>query len=341
MTAVHVRNQSPAPVRGAAADAVAAPATTNQTTVQNLSQTPLPLNASNTGSVNQDIMDKYNKDILEHLQTQFDNLAVDAGASATAQTLATPVTGASSNDVVFPKHLAGLVAQTVSQTIMQIQPIIMSTMSIACSKMLVTMMDMMKNTPPPATAQPLTTANNNLLHQDLRKQMRQSEYASDQRDQDARSCTIRIKGVEVTEGEDLIQEVIKVAGQATVTFQPADVIEVYRSGNSNTDPEKRAIVAKLSHKGKKIALMRNKKKITGGRIFIEESLTKLRGKLFFAVRKDDNTLKSWTQEGKIYTKIKGTNNEEVLKIITTPDDLTKIGWDEDRISTFWDTFKNE
>ena len=97
----------------------------------------------------------------------------------------------------------------------------------------------------------------------------------------------------------------------------------------------------LSNKGKKIALMRNKKKITGGRIFIEESLTRLRGKLFFAVRKDDNTLKSWTQEGKIYTKIKGTNSEEVLKIITTPDDLTKIGWDEDRISTFWDTFKNE
>ena len=64
--------------------------------------------------------------------------------------------------------------------------------------------------------------------------------------------------------------------------------------------------------------MRNKKKIPGGRIFVEESLTKLRGKLFYAVRKDDNTLKSWTQEGKIYTNIKGNNNEEVLKIITTP-----------------------
>ena len=134
---------------------------------------------------------------------------------------------------------------------------------------------------------------------------------------------------------------MSVAGQADVTFQPEDIIDVFRSGNSNTEPEKRAIVAKLSHKGKKVALMRNKKKIPGGRIFVEESLTRLRGKLFYAVRKDDTTLKSWTQEGKIYTKVKGANNTEVLKIITTPDDLIKIGWNEDRIATFWDTYKNE
>ena len=115
----------------------------------------------------------------------------------------------------------------------------------------------------------------------------------------------------------------------------------FRLGNRDTAPDKRPIVVKLSSKGKKVALMRNKKKITGGRIFIEESLTKLRGKLFHTIRHDAKTVKTWTQEGKIFTKIKGTNDQEVLKIITTPDDLTKIGWNDENISTFWETFKNE
>ena len=72
-----VRNQSPAPVSGGGAAAVAATARApaNQTTLQNLSQTPPPVDASNTGSINQDIMDMYNKDILEHLHTQFQSLA--------------------------------------------------------------------------------------------------------------------------------------------------------------------------------------------------------------------------------------------------------------------------
>ena len=85
--------------------------------------------------------------------------------------------------------------------------------------------------------------------------------------------------------------------------------------------------------------MRNKKKV-GGNVFMEESLTRLGGKLFHKVRIDDKTLKTWTIEGKIFTKIK-VNQEEVMKIIKTPEDLTKIGWSETQVSEFWDEFKNE
>ena len=42
----------------------------------------------------------------------------------------------------------------------------------------------------------------------------------------------------------------------------------------------------------------------------------------------------------IFTKIK-VNEEEVVKVITTPDDLTKIGWSDTQVSEFWDDFKNE
>ena len=127
--------------------------------------------------------------------------------------------------------------------------------------------------------------------------------------------------------------------KAEVALQDDDIVDCFRLGNNTSAPDKRPIVVKLSNKGKKVALMRNKKKV-GGNIFIEESLTRLRGKLFHKVRKDDNTLKTWTQEGKIFTKIK-VNDEEVMKIITTPDDLIKIGLSEAKVSEFWDDFKNE
>ena len=83
--------------------------------------------------------------------------------------------------------------------------------------------------------------------------------------------------------------------------------------------------------------MRNKKNLTGNR-YVEEGLTRLRSNLFHTVRKDNNTGRTWTQEGKIMTYVKGDNDEEVRKTIVTPDDLTRIGWDEERICVFWDQF---
>ena len=185
----------------------------------------------------------------------------------------------------LPPHLSALVGQLVSETIMQVQPIIMSTVSHACSKILCTMLDYMKKSPPPVAVQPAVVASSDLIHQDLRKQLRQQAYINDQREQDSRSCTIKIKGLDFTQGEDLKQQVKTTAGKAEVALQDDDIVDCFRLGNNTSAPDKRPIVVKLANKGKKVALMRNKKKV-GGNVFIEESLTRLRGKLFHKVRKD-------------------------------------------------------
>ena len=313
-----------------AVGAAAAPATSLVTTTS-----PVDLTANVETGPNKEIYDNLNADILQGLQDQFQVL-LDSGRAGQLNQDQPPA--AAPVKETFPPHLALLVGQLVRETIMQVQPIIMSTVSHACSKILCTMLDHLKNIPAPVTAQPVG-ANSDLIHQDLRKQLRQPAYINDQREQDSRACTIKIKGVDFTEGEDLRQEVITTAGKAEVVIQNDDIVDCFRLGNNTTAPDKRPIIVKLANKGKKVALMRNKKKV-GGNVFMEESLTRLRGKLFYKVRIDDKTLKTWTIEGKIFTKIK-VNEEEVVKVITTPDDLTKIGWSDTQVSEFWDDFKNE
>ena len=83
--------------------------------------------------------------------------------------------------------------------------------------------------------------------------------------------------------------------------------------------------------------MRNKKKLHGNK-YVEESLNRLRSKLFFCVRKDSNTGKSWTQDGKIITYFKNSRGQEVRKVIVTPDDLAQIGWTDERICNFWEEY---
>ena len=102
-------------------------------------------------------------------------------------------------------------------------------------------------------------------------------------------------------------------------------------------PDKRVVVLKLRSNRAKVALMVNKKKLTG-RKYIEEDLTKLRMNLYHTVRMDRNTIKTWTVEGKICTIVKDQTGSDVKKIITTPEDLVRINWTEERISNFWDQF---
>ena len=82
--------------------------------------------------------------------------------------------------------------------------------------------------------------------------------------------------------------------------------------------------------------MRNKKRLGSDRIYIEEGLTRLRAKLYHRVRIDQKSkgFKTWTQEGQVFTKIADGNNQEKVKVLNNPDDLSKIGWTNEMICTF-------
>ena len=156
-------------------------------------------------------------------------------------------------------------------------------------------------------------------------------------EQDTRLDTIRIKGVNYEDREDLVQKIIDTAKDADVELQPDDITSCYRLGGRDAANDRRVIVAKLRSNRKKVDIMINKKKLTNGR-YIEEDLTKLRTNLYHTVRMDRKTIKTWTIEGKICTLVKDNDGNDTKKMITTPDDLAKIQWTEERISNFWDQF---
>ena len=219
---------------------------------------------------------------------------------------------------------------------MQIQPIIMDSVSQACSKTLSMFLEQTKQNTPVLPPPQATTPLQNSLALDIKKQLRQQAYIKDQIEQDNKSNIIRIKGV-TPESADLRQTIINLANDTQVRLHTNDIISCYRTGGDETPAHKRFIVAKLSHRSKKVEIMRNKKNLTGNR-YVEEGLTRLRSNLFHTVRMDNNTGRTWTQEGKIMTYVKDNDGEEVRKTIVTPDDLTRIGWTDERICNFWEQF---
>ena len=66
------------------------------------------------------------------------------------------------------------------------------------------------------------------------------------------------------------------------------------------------------------------------RVFIHNYLTSLRSRLLKQVKKDPNTVKAFTLDGKVHCIIKdGSNREKV--VIENPDELFKLGWDKKQL----------
>ena len=260
-----------------------------------------------------------NTAILAHLQNGFNPPPPSPGSSITVD-----------------PELATIITKIISDTIMQIQPIIMNTVSTACSKMFSMFLDHLKqNAVVPQQTQAAATPLQDSLALDMKKQLRQQAYTADQIEQDNRANIIRIKGV-TPECEDLKQDIINVARDAGVTMVQDDITSCYLTKNDDA-PARRIIVAKLRLRSKKVEVMRNKKNLTGHR-YVEEGLTRLRFKLYHTVRLDRATGSTWTQDGKIMTYVKDGDGNDVRKIITTPDDLIRIGYSEQKICKFWDDY---
>ena len=284
-----------------------------------------------------ELYNTFNTEILGHMQDQF--LQVNPHMTGAAST-------ADDTTSTLPPQLVTLITQIVSQAIMQVQPIIMNTVSQACSKMFVMMLDRMDRQHTgqhlvPGDAAPHTTTTPLAIEHSInivtKKQLRQQAYITDQMEQDSRLDTIRIKRVDYEDREDLTKKIIETAKDVDVILEPDDITTCYRLGGRDAANDRRVIVAKLRSNRKKVALMMNKKKLTNRR-YIEEDLTKLRTNLYHTVRMDRKTIKTWTIEGKICTLVKDNDGNDIKKMITTPDDLVKIQWTEERISNFWEEF---
>ena len=94
-------------------------------------------------------------------------------------------------------------------------------------------------------------------------------------------------------------------------------------------------MAKFVRRDTKSAIMREKKKLKEAqvKIFINDDITPLRGKMLRAVKKDPNVERAvTTSEGRITCFMKGQTGTRARKVtIENPDDLFKLGWTEEQL----------
>ena len=65
--------------------------------------------------------------------------------------------------------------------------------------------------------------------------------------------------------------------------------------------------------------------------FMVEHLTPLRGKVAYLLRKDPTIAKSWSIDGRLKIFKQGFSTTDKPINITSLQDLTKLGWSQDRI----------
>ena len=130
--------------------------------------------------------------------------------------------------------------------------------------------------------------------------------------------------------------VIKLADAVGVSITQADisVSHVLPSRKKDDAAVGTTVIAKFVRRDVKSAIIKNKKKLKSMEsyksTYVNEDLTPLRSAMLRALR-NDNAIKScWSSEGRILCKLV-VEGEEVTKSLESPDDLWKVGWDEERI----------
>lgn len=156
----------------------------------------------------------------------------------------------------------------------------------------------------------------------------------DRLEQYSRRDNIRVRGIPQKESEDTDQIIIDLAKECGITMSKQDISTSHRTQNKTGAPP--TIIARLVRRDVKISLMRAKKVLRNKHknIYIDEDLTPLRAKMFFALRKDPDVDAVWTIDGRIHCKVR-SNGKEQKAVVDSPDDLFAIGWSEDKMRPFF------
>ena len=84
---------------------------------------------------------------------------------------------------------------------------------------------------------------------------------------------------------------------------------------------------------KKVEILKNKRKLKGkyDDVYISEDLTKLRSRMMYALRHEEDISYVNTRGGKIFCAQKLRSGKEKKFKIESPDDLFQLGWNEEKI----------
>ena len=185
----------------------------------------------------------------------------------------------------------------------------------------------------------------------IKSAVQRHKWELDALEQYSRRDNIKVFGVpEQTHGssEDCNQVILDLGKKIGVEVSPGDISVSHRVRGGGDGP--RPIVAKFVRRDVKSQFMKNKKKlkelgkgssddgaVPKPKIFINDDLTLLRGKLLREVKKDPNVERAYTLDGRVHCIMKqkpsnaGQGGREKRITLDNPDDLFKLGWTEEQM----------
>ena len=176
----------------------------------------------------------------------------------------------------------------------------------------------------------------NQLKDSFNQQMLLIRYEQDKLEQYSRRETVRISGLKESDAEDynsLKEEVVKLTNEMGCDIHQSDISICHRNGRDGGSGNKpRQVLVKFVSREKKIDVMKKKKNLKDKThrkgVYINEDLTAPRAKLFKAIREKKVAHSVYTQEGRIFVRMKAN---ERAAIVESPDDLLKVGFNQDEI----------
>ena len=169
----------------------------------------------------------------------------------------------------------------------------------------------------------------------IKKQTQLQHFKLDVLEQYTRKENIRIHGLpETSDKEDTADEVVKLARKAGVTITMNDISVAHRLPGNRSSGKPRPIIAKFVRRMIKTDFMRKKsnlRSVSGPRVFVTDDLTKMRAKLLYELKQDDEIDRAYSLDCKLFCVKKMPNNEEKRFKIDSPDDLFTIGWTEEKV----------
>lgn len=149
-------------------------------------------------------------------------------------------------------------------------------------------------------------------------------------------CNIPEPKLAPKEKEDTNATIVKVLGQAGITIAKEDISVSHRLPN---DKGINPLICKFGLRDVRNRVIRCKKQMRESQTFKDsnpegfmvEHLTPLRGKVAYILRKDTTIAKSWSIDGRLKVFKTGYNENDKPITINSLQDLTKLGWSQDRI----------
>ena len=134
-------------------------------------------------------------------------------------------------------------------------------------------------------------------------------------EQYSRRNSIRIFGIPESQGEDTDQAVIKaVSDNLPGSISLADIDRSHRSGKPRADAKKpRPILVKLTHYRKKAALMKDRRRLKGTGVSIQEDLTKANHQILMKLANHPKVEAAWSIDGKIMAALKTSEEGITMK----------------------------